>query len=54
MRLPRKELTCLAGAPILATVTQETFPDLLLWKPTGVTIADPEDCKYFHTLKAAA
>ena len=37
MRLPKKEFICLSGAPITATVVQGTPPDLLVWRPSGIT-----------------
>lgn len=51
--LPRKELIYSSGAPVYATVTQETPPDLVR-SPAEITIADPQDNIYLHTLKAAA
>ena len=47
---PRKEITHSSGASIFVIATQGTTSDCLVWCPTGLTLAVPQDCTYFHTL----
>ena len=47
---PRKEITHSSGASIFVIATQGTASDCLVWCPTGLTLAVPQDCTYFHTL----
>lgn len=53
-RHPRKGLMHLSGALLFATVAQETPPDVLVWRLTGITIDAQKECVYLHTLNAAA
>ena len=50
-RIPRKELIHSQGSPVYATVTQG-MPPHLVRSPAEITIADPQDHIYLHTLKA--
>lgn len=52
-RFPRNKLPH-SGILIFATVTQGTYPDLLVWKITGIITAAPKDCKYLTFKKDAA
>jgi len=40
------------GAPIFATIAQWTPPELLVWRPAGIMIAEPKDYICLYTLKA--
>jgi len=49
---PRRELLYTSKATIFATFTQGTPPELLVWRPAGIMIAEPKDYICLYTLKA--
>lgn len=47
----RKKLIDSSGAAIMAAFAQRAPPDLLVWRPAGITVANWQGCIYLHTFK---
>lgn len=41
-----------SGTLISRTIAQATPSDLLVWRPSGITVVTPQDCIYLHILRA--